>query len=500
MKKDELIKKYREYQEKLYAYYYALSLISYDNETTAPKASLSEKSNYNTFLGMEVYKLETNEEYIQVVNELFNIKDKLSSNLKREIELIKKDLDKTTKLPKELIEEELDLDSNSYIAWLKAKDASDFSIFAPYLDRWIKFAKKRAEYIGLINNNVYDTLLDEYEETVTTKELDIFFGKLKDAIIPLIKKIEKSKVKINDDFTRAKVSREKQLKLANYALKQIGFDFKRGVVGETEHPFTTKISPNDVRVTTHIYENAFLSNFFSIVHEGGHALYDMNLSKKLGNTILREGTSSAIHESQSRFYENIIGRSEEFTGRIYKKVISILPKEYKSITPYKLYLGSNVAMPSLNRCDSDELTYTLHIIIRYEMEKMFLNGDVDVYELPKIWNKLYKEYLGVDVLNDKEGILQDVHWNGGFAYFPSYALGNVISAQILNTMQKEMDVFGLVKDGKIKQINDWLKNNVYIYGMLVSPKELVKIVTKEDINPDYYIKYLTDKFTKIYEL
>ena len=483
------------------AYYLALGILNYDNDTIAPKKSLIEKSKYQSILSMEYYKIITSNEYIEVNDKLYDIKDSLSKDLSREITLNRKSIDRLRKIPSDLYQEYNELMSVSYVKWLEAKEKSDFSIFAPSLKRLIEISKEFAKYYGLINNNVYDTLLDDYEEGMNTEILDNFFGLLRDRITPLLEKIDKSKVIIRDDFSKAKVNHDKQMDLTKFALKEIGFDFNRGVIGETEHPFTSGITPNDVRITTHIYEDMFFSNIFSTVHEGGHALYEMNLDKSLNGTFLHGGTSMAIHESQSRFYENVIGRSKEFIHRIYKKVIQKLPKEYKDVTEEEMYLCANKVERSLIRVEADELTYSLHIMVRYEMEKKMLNEDIDVYDLPKLWNELYEKYLGINVPNDREGILQDSHWaSGSFGYFPSYALGNAIGIQILRTMEKDIDVFEKVNSGKIKDVGKWLKENVYIYGKRVSPNELIELVTKEKFNPNYYIEYLENKFKDIYKI
>jgi carboxypeptidase Taq len=292
------------------------------------------------------------------------------------------------------------------------------------------------------------------------------------------------------------------MKLTKYILKINGFDFTRGCISETEHPFTDGISPNDARITTHIYENMFFSNIFSSAHEGGHAIYEQNLNNKLPDN-LRNAASMAWHESQSRFYENIICRSEEYIHLIYKKVNQVLPKPYKNnVSEHDMYLAANKVEPSLVRTEADELTYTLHIIIRYELEKQLIDGKLQVKDLRNAWNKLYKEYLGVDVTSDKEGVLQDSHWSSeAIGYFPSYALGNAYGAQILHTMMKDFDVYEAIKENKIKQkIGKWLKDHIYVYGEKLTPQELILKVTGEPLNPKYFEDYLTKKYTKIYKL
>ena len=498
----ELKSKYDDYYKSLKGFTVVLSILNFDCNTIAPKKSLEEKAELTSSVFEEYAKLSTSVEYQEVINELYKNKDKLDENYKRIAVLKKKELDHDKAIPLDMRKEYNILLRKSFLAWRDAKQNNDWKSFEPFLEKIVDYQRKIAQLWGPIQGSLYNTLLDSFEEGNTTEKLDVFFNSLKETIIPLLHKIQQKNFKFNDKFITAKVSHNKQIKLAKYLLKINGFDLSRGCLAETEHPFTDGITPNDARITTHIYENLFLSNVYSVIHEGGHAIYEQNLSNKLIDD-LRNAPSMAWHESQSKFYENIIGKCPEYINLISKKINSILPKEFKNkTTPEQLYLAVNNVQTSLVRTEADELTYSLHVIIRYELEKKLINGELEVKDLPVAWNKLYKEYLGIEVTSNKEGVLQDSHWSSGsFGYFPSYALGNAIGAQILNTMMKDFDVFEAVNENKIKQkIGKWLKDNVYIYGAKYSPNELVLKVTGEELNTKYFTDYLVKKFTKIYNL
>jgi carboxypeptidase Taq len=334
---------------------------------------------------------------------------------------------------------------------------------------------------------------------MTVKKLDEIFGELKDGILDLLKYIEASNKKINRDFLHDKFKIKKQKKLSKYLLELIKFDGEAGILGETTHPFTLDLGNKDVRITTHYHEDDLLSNIFSVIHEGGHGLYEQHISDELIGTGLEHGASMGIHESQSRFYENIVGRSEEFL----KIILPYIKKEFSSFKKVKLkefYEAVNYVKPSLIRTEADELTYSLHIIIRYEIEKKLINREIEVKDLPRIWNEKYMEYLGVEPKTDSEGILQDMHWSAGdFGYFPSYALGNIYAGQFLNQILKENEgAITELENGDLSYIDNWLKDKIHKYGARYTPGELIKNVTGEDISTKYFLRYLGYKYKKIY--
>src|SRR5574344_1327335 len=337
----ELKTKYDEYYKSLKGYAIVLSILNFDNSTIAPKKSLEEKADYTSSVFESFIKLSTSPDYEEVINGLYQNKDKLDENYKRLAILGKKTLDHDKAIPLEMQKDYNVLLNKAFLIWRDAKQNNDWKSFEPYLAKIVDYQRKIAKLWGPIKGNLYNTLLDNYEEGNNTDKLDKFFNTLKDTIVPLLKKIQAKNLKFNDSFVNAKVSHNKQLKIVNYLLKTNGFDLSRGCIAETEHPFTDGISPNDARITTHIYENLFLSNIYSVIHEGGHAIYEQNLSNKLIDD-LRNVPSMAWHESQSRFYENIIGKSPEYINLIFKKVNAMLPKEYKNkITENDLYLAAN---------------------------------------------------------------------------------------------------------------------------------------------------------------
>ena len=306
---------------------------------------------------------------------------------------------------------------------------------------------------------------------------------------------------ISQECLRKSYDIEIQKKLSRFIAEYIGFDFNRGVMAETEHPFTTNLHNHDVRITNHYQENKLEDAIFSVIHEGGHGLYEQGVSDEITLTPIGGGASMGMHESRSRFYENNIGRCYEFWVPLYDQVKEIFPKELDGVTVEEFYKAINYASPSLVRTEADELTYSFHVMIRYEIEKMIFNGDVDVKDLPEIWNQKYEEYLGVRPKNDVEGILQDMHWSGGmFGYFPSYALGSAIAAQLFHYMEGVMPVKEYLKEGNLVPIREFLRENIHQYGAAKKTQELIKDTTGEEFNPDYYVEYLTKKFTNLYEL
>jgi carboxypeptidase Taq len=275
----------------------------------------------------------------------------------------------------------------------------------------------------------------------------------------------------------------------------------RGALAQSVHPFTSEISPSDVRVTTHVYEKQFISNLYSTAHEGGHGIYEQFIGKKVKGTLLGGGAAMSIHESQSRFYENVLGRSYAFSKVLFPILKKRFQVQLRDVTLQEYYEAINEVKASLIRTESDELTYSLHIMVRYELEKQLIDGSLAVADLPKRWNELYQTYLGIQPNNDALGCLQDVHWSGGaFGYFPSYALGNAISLQWVHVMKQDLDVEKVMGSTNLIPIRDWFAKHLYAFGKLYPPFELLKKVTKENLNPEPYCQYLETKFKAIYQL
>ena len=496
---ETLIKKYRELSNKINAINYAFYLISWDSETEAPIGCFEERSKQMGVLSSMMLDIKMSDEYFNTVEELY--KSNLDGDLKIEIEKVYKDLSKERKLPQDLLVEFNILMAKSANIWANAKQNNDYSLFKPILAQILDFLQKYVKLLGTEKLNGYNLLLDEYEEGFTMEKYDEFFLLLRKEIVPLLKQIKEQKEPYDYEFSKKIYSITKQKEFANYLLKVMNFDLNRGLMKESEHPFTSGYGTSDVRITTHYYPDLLVSSIFSVIHEGGHATYELQCDPKYDNTALSGGTSMAFHESQSRFYENIIGRKYSFWETHYPKLQEIFSEELKDVTLDEFYHYVNLVTPSLIRTEADELTYPLHIMVRYEIEKLMITNQISLDELPNKWNELYKEYLGVDVPTDKEGILQDVHWSGGsLGYFPTYALGSAYAAQIYHQMEKEINVDEIIKSGSLLEINNWLKEKVHKYAGSKKPEELLLMITGEKFNPQYYVDYLKNKYTKIYNL
>ena len=482
------------------AYTYAMGIMTFDGETAAPKNAVMGRAKVSEIFSEITYKLTVNDEYFEVLDTLSANSEKLDAITAREVELAVQSLDQIRHIAMDEYTEYRGMLAYSQSAWVEAKRSDDFSIFAPYLEKVIAYHRRVASLVAP-DKDPYDYWLDQYEQGLTTKTLDVFFEKVRASLVPLIKKVAQKGDIIRSDFLERSCPIELQRKLSDFVMQVMHINRDNCAIAESEHPFTIEMNKNDVRITTHYFEDNLASNLYTVIHEGGHALYELNTGDELIDTALAGGTSMSVHESQSRFYENILGRSESFIGLIFPKIKELFPEQYKDVSEHEFYLAVNRAQPSLIRTDADELTYAMHIMVRYELEKRMLHGDITVDELPAEWNRLYKEYLGIDVPNNSMGILQDVHWSGGLiGYFPSYAIGSAYGAQIMQTINKEFDCEELIKNDRIDKITEWLTEKIYKYGRLLKPCDAVRHATGEDFDPKYYIDYLTENYSKISEL
>lgn len=475
----------------------AMSTLYWDSRVSIPPKGLLYRGEVLGFLSSEMYKRQTSSTIHGFIDDFMQDPDVVSRAM---AERAKREYDRSTLIPEERNREYVIAASHSEAAWEQAKDKADFALFKPHLEKLIAFNREFIGYWGY-EGSKYDKLLDIYEPGVTVKKLDTIFAELRDSIIALLDKIKAYGNEPDYSFLRSEYPLDAQTKLCRSVLEKMGYDFNAGRVDVSVHPFTDTLGHGDVRITTHYYLNEFQSALFSCIHEGGHAIYEQNISDALIGTMLKTGTSMGIHESQSRLYENLIGRSRAFWTYFYPETQAMFP-QFKHISPDVFYKAINRVQPSLIRIESDELTYSLHIIIRYELEKAIFDGDASVDELPSLWNSKYKEYLGVEPKNDAEGILQDMHWSSGnFGYFPSYALGNLYGAQFIHALKKDMpDMEQKIAGGDLMSLNEWLKTHIHQYGAVYLPEELVKKVTGEELIAKYYVDYLNEKYGEIYGL
>ena len=497
---EETVRKFKEHLARMDAYNHAFGVLNYDSETAMPRGGSEHLGRTYAVLSEEMYKLATSPELKAMLREILDHKDAVDYVTRREAEELFEDMERTEKIPMEEYVAYQVAQNAASNAWHTAKITNDFALFAPHLETLVQYSRKFAGYWDS-TKAPYDVLLDIYEKGLTMETLVAFFGLLHQELLPVVQAVVKKGPVVDDSFLRARFPLEKQRKLSDRLMEVLTIDRNHCNIGEVEHPFTTNFSKDDVRITTHYHEKAFASSMYSVIHEGGHALYELNIGDEIKYSPLGGGASMSIHESQSRFYENIIGRSEAFLTYILPDIRKLGPKALKNVSAHNFYLAVNKSEPSLIRTEADELTYSFHIMIRHELEKQLIAGTLAVKDLPAAWNKLYKEYLGVDVPDDTRGVLQDSHWSGGsFGYFPSYALGSAYGAQMLKVMERDIPVWELVAKGDLKPIVAWLTDRIYQYGRLLKPNELILKACEAPFDPHCYVDYLKKKYTEVYGL
>ena len=493
--------KFRELVKKKNRIFANLELIQWDLETKTPIKSKPYLAELVGELSMQEYDLFTSDEFVSLVEALNKEKNNLTEIEKKEIELSMEEIEKKKKVPADEYEAYAKLTSINQGIWEEAKAKNDFSIVKDNLGKIFNYNKKFAEYRRKDEKNLYDVLLNDYEKGMDIEKLDIFFNELKKEIVPFLKKIQEKKKSLKEENKlNVPVDEDIQMKFAKYLAAYVGFDFEKGLVETSEHPFTLNLNKNDVRLTTNNKREIPFSTVFSIIHEAGHGIYEQQTADNLIDTLLGAGGSMGLHESQSRFMENIVGRNRAFWKPLYQKAMGFYPF-LKDVDFEEFIKQINKIEPELIRTEADELTYSLHVMLRYEIEKIIFAGEVSIDDLPKIWNQKMVEYLGIEPKNDAEGLMQDVHWYSGLVgYFPSYAIGNAYASQIYNTMKKDFDVDKTLENQDLKKITDWLGEKIHKYGRLKDTPEIIKEVTGEELNPKYYIDYLKEKYSRIYEI
>jgi carboxypeptidase Taq len=415
------------------------------------------------------------------------------------IRLARRSYTQSTKLPKELVEELTRISVIAQDVWVRARKNNDFASFAPYLEKVVGFQREIAERFGYQEDR-YDALLDIYEPGLTAHKVEELFAPIRDASISLLKRVKESGKRLDTSFMVGDFSHDSQKLLAEKLLVGIGYDFNRGKIAISPHPYTTSIgSPHDVRLTVR-YSDFLPSSVMAALHEGGHALYEQGSAATLARTPLAGGVSLGMHESQSRLWENAIGRSLAYWQGQYSLVQEAFP-QFKKVAVEDFVRALNNVEANPIRVEADEATYNLHIIIRFELERSIINGEISVDELPRLWNEKYRTYLGIDPDSDSDGVLQDIHWTSGMGYFPTYTLGNLYGAQIYNTLRKTFaDLDERLAKGETAFILNWLQEQIYVHGGIYQPEDLIQRITGEAANPQYLVDYLTEKVTKAYGL
>lgn len=422
------------------------------------------------------------------------------SNEARLVKVTKREYDKRTRVPPEMVEEFAQATTNAYIAWMQARQASDFSIFQPHLEKIVDLRRKYAELFAPYEQ-IYDPLLDDFEPGLKTAEVKEIFQALRSQQVTLIQAI-KDRPQVDSYFLRRKYDPDKQWDFGVKVITKFGYDWQRGRQDKAPHPFTTNFGIGDVRITTRIHEENLASGLFSTMHEAGHALYEQGVDPSLARTPLAGGASLALHESQSRMWENLVGRSFAFWEHFYPQLQATFPEQLSDISIEQFYKGINRVEPSLIRVEADEATYNLHIMLRLELEIALIEGKIEIKDLPQAWNERMEAYLGVTPPNDAQGVLQDIHWSSGLiGYFSTYALGNLISVQLWERINEDIpDLEDQIRRGEFTALLEWLRAKIHRHGSKYEPQELVQRVTGSKIDATPYLQYLRKKYGQIYGL
>ncbi|RYE23470.1 MAG: carboxypeptidase M32 [Sphingobacteriales bacterium] len=487
----ELYDKYVAITQKAADLNYASAVLGWDQEVYMPPKGEQFRGRQLATLSTLAHEMLTSKEYGELLQQLSQAEpdETQAANIRLSIE----DYEKNKQLPSSFIDELTRQTSASYNAWMKARKANDFSIYAPELEKMIQLKRKQAELYGF-EGHPYDALLDDYEKGATVAMLDPIFESLKKDLPPLLQKLQQ--LHFNDGFFYRDYPKQQQWDFSMAVLKKMGYDMEAGRQDISEHPFTTSFAPTDVRVTTRVDEHNFASLLWSSIHEGGHALYEQGLPEEQYGLPLGAAASLSIHESQSRLWENCVGRSKDFWKYFYIQLQGEFPRALFDITQEHFWEGVNKVQPSLIRTEADEVSYHFHVMIRYEIEKALIEGSLDVKDLKQAWNDMYREYIGVTPKDDLTGVLQDIHWShGSFGYFPTYSLGSFYAAQFFQQAQK--DIVGLnhqIASGEFTELLKWLRKNIHRHGRRYRSDELCKMVTGKGLSLASFMSYLNDKY------
>ena len=484
------LEKLKDYLKKIEEINYIIKMLEWEIDTMVPSSSFKFTSNIKSKYDLKLYELKTSKEYKILLDNAIGSKDytKLSEIEKRYIYTLKDDYSKLKRIPKKFYIDFANLKNESLNAWVVAKEKNNYNIYKPYLKKIIKASKEYYRYMYPKSNNLYDNMLNEYEKGITSETIDKLFNELKSELLP---KIQKLKTKIVKEIKKTYNS-DTLLDLSHYLLEYIGFDNNKSTLGVFSHAFTTKFNSEEIRIALPKTGN-IIDYMLTIIHEGGHGLFEQNIDNSLKDFNYYEINKNAVHESVARFYENILARNKNFWKPIYKNINKKLDSNI-SLNEYKKHL--NNAHRSMIRTKADELTYPIHIIIRYELEKEVFNNNLNIEKLTNLWNQKYKEYLGVNIKNDKDGILQDMHWaDASFGYFPSYLLGTIFDGMLLETLNEKLgNIDKLLKQGKVKEITKFLNNNIFKYGGTYNINELSNKICSRDLEINSLIKYFKKKY------
>lgn len=502
---NELVTRFDDIQRKIASFDYAQALLTYDAQTIQPEAGAACCGEAMSTLASYQHDLLSGAETSELLAALSLYEDQLDQLHTDELRVFSRTYTEQEKIPAAMAADFQRLLTEAFPVWRRAKAENDYASWEPYVIRIVEAMQAQARCLDP-DKAPYDVWLDQFGRGSSVEICDRFFQTVRSAVVPLVQAISDKGQPAVPAFATAEVPVAAQKELATKLCEVIGLDAARLTLGETEHPFTSGFSREDVRIAHHYHANDVLSGVFTTIHEGGHSLYEQNVDPRYTFTCLAGGTASDIHESQSRLMENMVGRSRPFMDVLLPLLREAAPDVYAGVTPDELYRAVNRVEPGLIRTESDELTYSLHIMVRYEVEKRLMAGEVSAHDAPALWNELMREYLGVEVPDDARGILQDTHWAMGYiGYFPSYALGNAYAAQFVAKLRAERqaqgaDVDAAIAAGNVKPVTSWLAEHIWQFGKCKDSQQVIADACGEPFDPTYYTRYLTEKFSALYEL
>jgi len=478
------------------------ALLGWDQMTYMPPMGTQERSEQSALISILVHERIVSDKFWNNIERLSNNIETLAEKDKIVVSRLRKDVEKARKVPSDFVERISKTTTLAYPAWQEAREKSDFSIFSPHLEKIVELEKEYCDYINLAGPK-YNSLLDDYEEGMTVDKLKNEFEYLKPELVKIFEKIKTSKIYGNKHDLNIKFSTEKQKKLCKIITDKMKLPSEKTRLDVSTHPFTTSMGYEDVRITTNYERPNPLFSFFSTIHEAGHALYELNMPRdEFKDTVISDSPSLGLHESQSRFWENMIARSKNFWSFFYPIFKKTSPNQFKNKNLYSWLIYVNQVKPSFIRVEADELTYCLHVILRFELENLLMNNEIKVSQLPTLWNEKMNEMLSITPPTDKEGVLQDMHWSGGsFGYFPTYAIGTIYASQLFKKLCEDRpNIFNEIEKGDFTNITIWLREHVHKYGRLMTADNIIKNACGEGLNSKVFVKYLKDKYYNLYEV
>jgi len=481
----------------------AAALLEWDQETYMPPGGVQSRAEQLSTLLRLAHVHFTSDEVGRLLSELEDEPGgrPFDSDEASLIRVTRRDYDQERKLPPDLVAEAARAGSVSRPVWEKARRDENFSLFAPYLEKNVELNRRIADAIGY-EDRPYDALLDRSEPGMTTAQLEAIFAELKTAIVPLVTDITRHADLVDDRVLYRGFDPDLQVPFALDVVKRLGYDLERGRQDMSTHPFSTAFGPGDVRITTRVSRDFFNECLFGSIHESGHAMYNQGMGADIDRTPLWGGASPGVHESQSRLWENLVGRSPAFWRHFYPSLRSVFPEPLRDVDEEAFYRAVNRSYPSLIRVEADEVTYNMHVLLRFELENEMLEGTLKVQDLPEAWNARFKSYLGLNVPNDREGALQDIHWSYvSFGIFPGYTIGNLIGAQLMEKIRADIpDLEAQFERGQFADLLGWLRRNVHRHGRKFTPNELMERATGKPLTAAPWIAYVQQKFGALYGL